>query len=105
VLTNTRAGYVEECPNVGQLLANLTFTLAMENEVMAAILDDGEEPEDAAKAWLQANPEVLDAWLDGVTTLDGAEGLPRCGRTSGSERCCSGPGPWLPWWWSAFSSC
>jgi len=76
VLTNTRAGYVEECPNVGQLLTNLQFTLAMENEVMAAILDDGEEPADAAKAWLQANPEVLDGWLDGVTTVDGAEGLP-----------------------------
>jgi glycine betaine/proline transport system substrate-binding protein len=76
VLTNTRASYVEECPNVGQLLANLEFTLAMENEVMAAILDDGEEPEDAAKAWLEANPEVLDAWLDGVTTVDGEPGLP-----------------------------
>ena len=76
VLTNTRAGYVEECPNVGQLLTNLQFTLAMENEVMAAILDDGEEPADAAEAWLQANPEVLDAWLDGVTTVDGEEGLP-----------------------------
>ena len=76
VLTNTRAGYVEECPNVGKLLTNLEFTLAMENEVMAAILDDGEEPADAARAWLQANPETLDGWLDGVTTVDGEEGLP-----------------------------
>ena len=75
VLTNTRAGYIEECPNVGQLLTNLEFTLAMENEVMAAILDQGEEPADAAMAWLQANPETLDAWLDGVTTVDGGEGL------------------------------
>jgi glycine betaine/proline transport system substrate-binding protein len=76
VLTNTRAGYVEECPNVGQLLTNLEFTLEMENEVMAAILDDGEEPADAATAWLQANPETLDGWLDGVTTVDGEPGLP-----------------------------
>jgi glycine betaine/proline transport system substrate-binding protein len=75
VLTNTRAGYVEECPNVGQLLTNLKFTLSMENEVMAAILDDGEEPAAAAEAWLQANPEVLETWLDGVTTVDGADGL------------------------------
>ncbi len=75
VLTNTRAGYVEECPNVGQLLSNLEFTLAMENEVMAAILDDGDEPADAAMAWLQANPEVLETWLAGVTTVDGEEGL------------------------------
>ena len=76
VLTNTRAGYIEECPNVGQLLTKLEFTLAMENEVMAAILDDGEEPADAAMGWLQANPETLDGWLDGVTTVNGEDGLP-----------------------------
>src|SRR2546423_1184839 len=33
VYTNTRAGYVGECPNVGTLLKNLTFALKMENEV------------------------------------------------------------------------
>ena len=48
VYTNVRAGYLEECPNVGQLLKNLKFTLAMENEIMGAILNDGEEPEAAA---------------------------------------------------------
>ena len=41
VYTNVRAGYLEECPNVGQLLKNLKFTLEMENEIMGAILDDG----------------------------------------------------------------
>ena len=39
VFTNVRAGYVAECPNVGALLSNLTFTLAMENEIMGAILE------------------------------------------------------------------
>lgn len=71
VMTNTRAGYVSECPNVGALLNNLEFTLAMENEIMGAILNDGEDPEEAAAAWLAENPGVLDAWLEGVTTLDG----------------------------------
>jgi glycine betaine/proline transport system substrate-binding protein len=55
-------------------LSNLEFTLAMENEIMGAILDDGEEPQEAASAWLQAHPEVLDSWLQGVTTVDGGEG-------------------------------
>jgi glycine betaine/proline transport system substrate-binding protein len=73
VLTNTRAGFVEECPNVGKLLQNMEFSLGMENEIMGAILDDGQDPEDAARAWLAANPEVLDAWLDGVTTADGGD--------------------------------
>ena len=41
VYTNTRAGYVGECPNLGTLLKNLTFELKMENEVMGSILFDG----------------------------------------------------------------
>ncbi|MBT00828.1 MAG: glycine/betaine ABC transporter substrate-binding protein [Oceanospirillaceae bacterium] len=75
VHTNVRQGYTEACPNVGTLLNNLEFSLEMENEVMGAILDDGEKPRAAAKAWLQNNPAVLEGWLDGVTTLDGKEGL------------------------------
>jgi glycine betaine/proline transport system substrate-binding protein len=76
VLTNTRAGFVADCPNVGTLLENLEFTLEMENEIMGAILNDGTDPGAAAAAWLKENPGVLDAWLVGVTTKDGAEGLP-----------------------------
>jgi glycine betaine/proline transport system substrate-binding protein len=76
VYTNVRAGYLEECPNVGQLLKNQKFTLEMENQIMGAILDDGESPEDAAQAWLQEHPDVLETWLDGVTTFEGEPGLP-----------------------------
>ncbi|APE43914.1 glycine/betaine ABC transporter substrate-binding protein [Sulfitobacter alexandrii] len=75
VYTNTRAGYVEECPNVGKLLQNMSFSLAMENEIMGAILDDGEDPADAAEAWLKANTGVLDGWLDGVITKDGGDAM------------------------------
>lgn len=75
VFTNTRAGYVAECPNVGKLLTNMEFSLAMENEIMGAILDDGQDPEDAASAWLQANMGVLDGWLDSVTTVDGGDAM------------------------------
>jgi len=75
VATNTRAGYVAECANTGQLLQNLEFTLAMENEIMGAILNDDVDPEDAAKAWLAANPATWTAWLDGVTTADGGDAV------------------------------
>ena len=73
VATNVRKGYVAECPNTGKLLQNLEFSLPMENEIMGAILDDGEDPADAANAWLKANAGVLDGWLDGVTTKDGGD--------------------------------
>lgn len=75
VATNTRAGYVAECPNVGKLLQNLVFSLAMENEIMGAILNDGADPRDAAKAWLKANPDTWKSWLDGVTTRDGGDAV------------------------------
>ncbi len=75
VYTNTRAGYAAECPNVGALLNNLEFTLDMENEIMGAILNDGEDASDAASTWLSANTGVLDGWLDGVTTKDGGDAV------------------------------
>ncbi|MBB4863120.1 glycine betaine/proline transport system substrate-binding protein [Pseudomonas nitritireducens] len=75
VYTSTRKGYVDKCPNVGQLLKNLSFTLAMENTIMGSILDDKMEPEEAARAWLKQNPEVLEPWLKDVATVDGKPGL------------------------------
>ncbi len=75
VYTNTRAGYVSECANVGKFLENLGFTLAMENEIMGAILDDGVDPPKAAAAWIKQNPDALAGWLDGVTTADGGSGM------------------------------
>jgi len=45
----------------------------MENEIMGAILNDGEDPRDAAKAWLAANPATWEPWLEGVTTKDGGD--------------------------------
>lgn len=75
VYTNTRAGYVAECPNVGKLLTNLSFTLDMENAIMSAIQNDGIDPGTAAKTWLAANPDALGPWLDGVTTKDGGDAM------------------------------
>ncbi|MTI15809.1 choline ABC transporter substrate-binding protein [Rhodobacteraceae bacterium RKSG542] len=76
VLTNTRAGYSAQCPNMGKFLQNLTFTLDMENKIMNSILNDGEEPGKAALAWIKENPSSIDGWLAGVTTFDGAEAAP-----------------------------
>ena len=75
VFTNTRAGYVAECPNTGKLLTNLVFSLEMENAIMGAILNDGADPAEAAKAWLVANPAALGPWLDGVTAKDGSDAM------------------------------
>ncbi|MCS0497614.1 choline ABC transporter substrate-binding protein [Ancylobacter sp. MQZ15Z-1] len=76
VYTNTRAGYVSECPNVGALIKNLKFSLDAENVVMGYILFDGMEPSKAAAKWLKANPTVWEPWLAGVTTIDGKPAVP-----------------------------
>ncbi len=73
--TLVRKGYAEACPNMGRFLTNLRFSLQMEGDVMQAILD-GEAAEDAGLAWIKANPQAIEPWLDGVSTLDGGAGLP-----------------------------
>lgn len=73
VHTNVRAGYTQECPNVGKFLTNLVFSLQMENEIMGSILDEGAEPKAAATEWLKAHPDAVTPWLQGVTTFDGGD--------------------------------
>ena len=62
-------------PERRAVLPNLIFTVDIENEMMALILDEGESPADAAETWLKAHPDALGPWLEGVTTLDGEPGL------------------------------
>ncbi|CAN1592680.1 choline ABC transporter substrate-binding protein [Pseudomonas mediterranea] len=75
VYTLTRKGYAQACPNVGKLLTNLSFTQEMENSIMADVANKKLSNAEAAKAWIKANPAVLDKWLDGVKTVDGQEAL------------------------------
>jgi glycine betaine/proline transport system substrate-binding protein len=73
VFTNVRAGYLQQCPNVGRFLRNLAFDVKDENALMEAGTEKG-DPGIAARDWLRAHPEKLRAWLAGVTTIDGENG-------------------------------
>ena len=75
VYTVTRKGYADACPNAARLLTNLTFTLDMENSIMAEVANNKTSNPQAAKAWIKANPAVLEQWLDGVKTIDDKDGL------------------------------
>lgn len=75
VYTLARKGWPEACPNAARLLRSMTFDVGMENQLMGKILG-GADATAAATDWLKANPGVLAAWLDGVTTLDGQAGEP-----------------------------
>lgn len=76
VFTLARAGWAEACPNAARLFENLVFTVDMENEMMRLILDERASPEEAARTYLAANPETVEPWLEGVTTVEGEPGLP-----------------------------
>ncbi|HCT04992.1 choline ABC transporter substrate-binding protein [Pseudomonas sp. BIGb0164] len=75
VYTNVRKNYLTECSNVGKLLQNLAFSLAMENQLMDAVLNQNQKPRAAAKAWLKAHPDVLQTWLAGVSSRDGRDAM------------------------------
>ncbi|WP_366657921.1 choline ABC transporter substrate-binding protein [Fodinicurvata sp. EGI_FJ10296] len=74
IYTLARTGLADDCPNIYRLLENLQFTLEMENELMAYILDDGMEGDEAAELMLTNDASPLEGWLDGVTTIDGGDG-------------------------------
>jgi glycine betaine/proline transport system substrate-binding protein len=75
VNTLARKGFAEECPNLARLFRQMRFTVDMENRIMDSITDEKQEAKAAAMKYLKANPKVLEAWLDGVTTRDGKAGL------------------------------
>ncbi|MDF9617793.1 choline ABC transporter substrate-binding protein [Pseudomonas entomophila] len=73
VYTLTRKGYPQACPNAAKLLSNLTFTLEMENSIMAEVVDKKVSFDEAAKAWVRAHPQLLEGWLAGVTSKSGRD--------------------------------
>ncbi|MBU1332571.1 MAG: choline ABC transporter substrate-binding protein [Gammaproteobacteria bacterium] len=75
VSTVTAPDYAARCPNANRLLTSLRFTSAQEAELMQPIMDRT-APEQVARDWIKANPQVVEAWLEGVTTLDGKPASP-----------------------------
>lgn len=71
VYTLARKGYETECPNAARLLKQMTFSLELENAIMGWMLDEGLEPQAAAEKLLKENPDLIDKWTAGVTTIDG----------------------------------
>jgi glycine betaine/proline transport system substrate-binding protein len=71
IYTNLRAGYAQQCPNVATLLRNLKFNLDLENQLMSEILDQHRDPQQAARDWLNAHPQMRAQWLQGVAMYGG----------------------------------
>ena len=75
VYTNTRAGWAAECPNAAKLVSNFKYDLKMVGGMMAPVLKDGKDQKVVAAEWVRANPDTVNKWLDGVTTIDGGDAM------------------------------
>ena len=75
VNTVTRTGFASQRANVGRLFKQMTFSVDLENHIIASVLENKANVNVAARNALKAHPDLLAAWLDGVTTANGANGL------------------------------
>ena len=77
VWTNTRKGLGKEIPNVATFLNNLTFPIAMINQMMTSMhTQKGLTPRSAGLIWLKQHPDTYRGWLKNVTTTDGKPAAP-----------------------------
>lgn len=71
VYTLATTGYTEQCPNVGRLLEQFTVSVEEQSIGQSYVTDDEMDYAEAGRALIQDHPELLERWLDGVTTFDG----------------------------------
>ncbi|MEI7375016.1 choline ABC transporter substrate-binding protein [Dickeya chrysanthemi] len=76
VNTVTRKDFATECPNINRFYRQLRFDVALENAVITRVLDQQQTAQEAARDELKKRPELLDSWLDGVTTRTGEPAKP-----------------------------
>lgn len=65
-----RLGLAEDLPEAHQILSNFNWSEEDMGEVMVAI-QEGEKEDVAAQNWIDANPDKVAEWTDGVDKVDG----------------------------------
>lgn len=68
--TVVRKGLQQDDPTAYEFLDRFEWTDQQMGEIMTAI-QEGEQPEAAAKAWADANEEVIAPWIEGLEATDG----------------------------------
>ncbi|ANS73445.1 glycine/betaine ABC transporter [Paenibacillus yonginensis] len=68
--TIARKGLKEDEPTAYEFLDRFQWTDKQMGEIMTAI-QEGQEPEAAAKAWADANEDVIAPWIEGLKPVDG----------------------------------
>lgn len=68
--TIARLGLKNDHPEAYQFLTKFKWTSDQMGEIMTAI-QEGKEPEAAAKAWMDANADTVSKWIEGIQPVSG----------------------------------
>ena len=68
--TIARLGLADDHPSAYKFLDQFNWTSDEMGDVMVKVTD-GEDPEKAAKAWVEANADKVSEWTEGVEKIDG----------------------------------
>ncbi|HET8791390.1 MAG TPA: ABC transporter substrate-binding protein [Modicisalibacter sp.] len=71
VRTIVRREFSEANPNLTRLLDQLVFTAAQQSEFISEFSQKELAPDVVARQWIEAHPDRIEAFLQGVTTRDG----------------------------------
>jgi glycine betaine/proline transport system substrate-binding protein len=67
----TRSALAEADPNLTRFVSQITFDTATASAFIRAVDKDGQSTDVVAQEWMQAHPDELEEWLDGVTSVSG----------------------------------
>ncbi|WP_219414697.1 ABC transporter substrate-binding protein [Pseudonocardia nigra] len=67
----TRAGLAEGDPNLVRFISQISVDTETASEFIRAVDKDGKPAEQVARDWIQAHPDRIEAWLEGVTSVSG----------------------------------
>lgn len=66
IYTVARVGLEEDAPAAYRILQNYTETYELVEELMPLVHDEGLDPADVARQYLEDNPDMLAKWTEGV---------------------------------------
>lgn len=69
----TRAGLAEDAPEVSTFLSNLSFTTDEAGQFYFDHDKSGKDVSEIAAAWIEANPDKVKSFLEGVESADGED--------------------------------
>ncbi|PWG62474.1 choline ABC transporter substrate-binding protein [Sediminicurvatus halobius] len=73
VYTVATSGYTDRCANVGRFLEQYEYTVEEQSRAGGYVINEDMGTREAGLRLIEEQPELLERWLDGVTTADGSE--------------------------------